>query len=131
MALCDINGKVIAVTGGGVFTQRIVENPNLADPSKFTIGLLSANGSINTAQAACNTTDFIPVTPGKIATFGFIKSYNHNPWFAATKWAERCSTYVFFGEDKSAVVSSGSVSLTANDAVGVVIPEGAAYVRAS
>jgi hypothetical protein len=131
MALYDGYGKVIATSAGGAFTQRIINNPNLADPGKFTIGLIGSNGKINTAQTGCNTSDFIPVTPGKTVTLGFIKNYNHNPWFIATRWVERCSTYVFFGEDKSTVVSSGRVSLTENGATGVVVPDGAAYIRAS
>lgn len=131
MALCDIHGKPIAVAGGGAFTQRVIENPNLADPSKFTIGLIGSNGVVNTAQVGCNTSDFIPVTPGKILTLGFIKDFNHNPWFYATRWAERCPEYVFFADDKTTVITYGSVGLTANGADGLEVPEGAAYIRAS
>lgn len=133
MGLCDIWGNPITNTASGdsVLLRRVIENPNLADPSKFTIGLLSENGSFNAAQTGCNTCDFIPVTPGKVMTCGFIKSYNHNPWFAATNWAEYCSAYVFYAEDKSTIVSSGNFSLTANSATGVEVPEGVAYVRVS
>ena len=131
MALCDIHGKLIAVAGGGAFTQRVIENPNLADPGKFTIGLIGSNGTVNTAQTGCNTSDFIPVTPGKIMSCGFIHKYRHNPWFEATVWCEYCIRYVFFGSDTTTVIATGEIALVQGAMRGVEVPSGAAYVRVS
>ena len=125
-------GNEIAMpAGGGVWTRRVIANPNLADPAKFTIGLLGANGVVNTAQGGCNTSDFIPVTPGKILSCGFIHKYRHNPWFEATVWCAYCTRYVFFGGDKTTVVAENKIDLAEGSMTGVVVPNGAVYVRAS
>lgn len=132
MALCDINGKVIAVSGDtAVLTHRIIENPNLADPSKFTVGVLDISTGAITAHGAYNTTDFIPVTPGQIMSGGFIQKYKHNPWFEATAWCEYCGYYVFFADDKTSVISGGEVDLVQGSMTGVKVPENAAFVRVS
>lgn len=132
MAFYDGKGNIIATSGNSdVLTQRMIENPNLADPSKFTIGLIGVNGVVNTKQTGCSTSDFIPVTTGKIMSCGFIHTFKHNPWFEAAVWCGYCIAYVFFGSDKSTVVASGEVSLAQNSMTGVEVPSGAAYVRVS
>lgn len=134
MSLCDINGKIIALSDdSAVLTHRRIENPNLADPASFEVGLLNANGTINTAQVGCATSPFYPVIPGQIISTGYITAFTQNPWFKATTFYEAYRAYVFFAEDKTTIVKADASTdySQSNKVTGLTVPYGAAYVRVS
>jgi len=133
MAIYDIDGNPITSGGdSGKVKTRLVSNPNLADPDKFVIGLLNANGTINTAQAGCVTTDFIPCTAGQIVSAGMIMTFNHNPFFVCTGFREVSRARVFYDANKT-VVSGVSENYNSSDNVmnGLTAPNNTAYVRIS
>lgn len=131
MALYDGKGNEISIggtIGNIVLAQHIVENPNLANPNDFVAGILNSDGTINTANTAGATTDYIPCSPGQIVTVGGITGYNHNPWFVATGYNLNCYGYYFYDNNKTAL--SGATSRpTVSD--GITVPDGASYARVS
>lgn len=132
MEFYDGNGNHIPVSGGDrVLTHKIVENPNLAKPDAFTVGLFDGAGNFTSAIKTGACSDYIPVTSGKVMSCGFIHKYSHNPWFVATRWCEYCHHYVFYADDKETIVAHGGISLVEGSMTGVAVPEKAAYVRVS
>lgn len=127
MSVFDINGNEINRT-----KSHAVDNPNLADPANFTVGLLNADGTINTAQTSCATTDYIPCTAGKLVCAGQIISANRNPWYLCTSFKEVTRARVFYDSDK-AVISGASENYYSDNNVmtGVLAPSGTAFVRVS
>ena len=127
MAVFDISGNAI-----DRIKRHTVSNPNLADPSKFTVGLLKTDGTINTAQSGCVTTDYIPCTAGKLVCAGQIKAGNHNPWYQCTSFKEVTRARAFYGADKT-VLSGVSENHYSDDNVmtGIEAPSGTAFVRVS
>ena len=135
MPIYDINGNVISVdaTRASVLAKKqTVNNPNLANPNNFTVGLLDANGTINTAQTGCLTTDFIPCSGGQYVCAGQINAFNHNPFLKVTSFKEVSRARVFYNANKTVIsgVSDNFYSAD-NTMVGIQAPSGTAYVRVS
>lgn len=102
------------------------KNINLFDPSKYIIGVATSSG-INSAQATCITTDFIPVEPGKKVFTGVIKKVIHNPFYTASSFESSCYGISFYEEKQDARIGSGYD----HAADGVTVPADAKYVRVS
>lgn len=130
MGLCDINGKPITTpsNGGVTLAQHVIDNPNLADPSAFSAGLLTGTGVFDTGNPEGATTDYIPCSPGQIVTVGGINGHNHNPWFIATDIVYACYGYYFYDSSKAAVSGATSRPDVSN---GITVPEDASYIRVS
>ena len=121
-------GNEIKLSAGNeaILTQRVVENPNLADPDAYEVGWVGTDGKLSTANTGTRTTDYIPCTPGQIVTVGGIASYNHNPWFTATACHTGCLGYCFFDGNKKAI---GGASSRPNVSSGITVPAGAGFIR--
>lgn len=131
MAIYDINGNVMSQDASKQ-KSRTITNPNLANPNKFTIGLLKADGTINTAQTGCVTTDYIPCSAGKIVSAGMIKSSIHNPFFKCTSFRETTRARVFYNSNKEVVSAVTENFYSEYDTmVGLTAPNNTAYVRVS
>lgn len=135
MPIYDINGNVIQ-TGSSGYTRsksKTIETPNLIDPENLTVGLLNADGTINTAQQTCKTSDFIPCSAGKLVCAGnFLSAIIHNPFAKSTSWREVTRARVFYDANKN-VISGVSENFYSpdNTMIGLEAPAGTAYVRVS
>jgi lysophospholipase L1-like esterase len=132
MPIYDINGIPISSgSGDSVLTEHTIVHPNLFDPETYTVGYLNNNGTINTAQAGCITTDFIPVSVGETICYGYIFKFIHNPWFEATGWASYGRSCLY--DSNKQFVANSFQTVEHGDGVHapITVPTGAAYIRVS
>ena len=128
--LYNYQGNQIADITAGRNKSRTLAAPNRLNPSAFSVGWVNTTAggddTLNTSNANTRTTAAIPVSYGQVVSMGYIKSYNHNPFFVCTDKSESCLAYAFFNASHQVV--SGETSRPGVIG-GISVPSGAAYVR--
>lgn len=132
MGLINGHGLQITLASGSTAMSKTYTYQNLFNPNNYTIGLLSAAGSIQTSQTGCITTDFLPVTAGQLLSAGMIKTFLRNPWFICQSFKEVNRAYVFYDSSKNVISGQSDNYYSEDDTmVGITVPPGASYVRVS